>query len=432
MARLTTKDCERLLAAGVPEGRTVVKHSDGGGLYLVVRSGRDTASWLYHSRSGDKSLGSFPETTPKAARDALTVYRAELLATAADMPRSAPKASGGKAFPEVVREWLAVAAVKWADKTRDAAERALLRLPLASKPINVITTDDVLGSLLPLPERQRQDVRQNLARVIDFAIGRGWAAEPNPAKFEGPRRELWPKFEKSDDHHARVARDDMPALYASIVDGDTARALRFLILTAARAGDVEGATWSEIHCKGATFTTASGDTEKLVCDAWIIPAERTKERKRRIVPLPSQAMAILSERGDAKALLFGKLPANAMLNLLKKTHTDKTVHGMRSTFRDWAVRQVEQGRRHSCSRVWLSVFLNVHRREIDTPPKSARRGAVATHSRATMTASPATATIRRSRPTRFPWMMRIGIFSMQWTGARGLELTCSLATKTAL
>ena len=342
MARLTTKDCERLLTAGVPEGRTVVKHSDGGGLYLVVRAGRDTASWLYRSRSGDKNLGSFPDVVPKAARDALVTYRAGLLATAADMPRSAPKASGGKAFPEAVREWLAVAAVKWADKTRDAAERALLRLPLASKPINAITTADVLASLMPLPDRQRQDVRQNLARVLKFASGREWVEfgkAGNPAVFEDDREELWPKFEKSNDHHARVARDDMPTLYASIVDGDTARALRFLILTAARAGDVEGATWSEIHRKGATFTTASGDTEKLVCDAWIIPAERTKERQRRIVPLPSQAMAILGERGDAKVLLFGKLPANAMLNLLKKTHPDKTVHGMRSTFRDWAIRQ---------------------------------------------------------------------------------------------
>ena len=198
--------------------------------------------------------------------------------------RSASKAAGGKAFPEAVREWLAVAAVKWADKTLDAAERALLRLPLASKPINAITTADVLASLMPLPDRQRQDVRQNLARVLKFASGREWVEfgkAGNPAVFEDDREELWPKFEKSNDHHARVARDDMPTLYASIVDGDTARALRFLISTAARAGDVEGATWSEIHRKGATFTTASGDTEKLVCDAWIIPAERTKERQRR-------------------------------------------------------------------------------------------------------------------------------------------------------
>jgi len=342
MARLTTSQCEKLLAAGVPEGRTVVKHSDGGGLFLIVRAGRDTASWLYRSRSGDKNLGSFPDVVPKAARDALVTYRAGLLATAADMPHSAPKASGGKAFPEAVREWLAVAAVKWADKTQAAAERALLRLPLASKPVNAITTADVLASLMPLPDRQRQDVRQNLARVLKFASGREWVEfgkAGNPAVFEDDREELWPEFKKSDNHHARVSRDETPALYASIVDGDTARALRFLILTAARAGDVEGALWSEIHRKGATFTTANGDTEKLVCDAWVIPAERTKERQRRIVPLPSQAMAILGERGDAKALLFGKLPANAMLNLLKKTHPDKTVHGMRSTFRDWAIRQ---------------------------------------------------------------------------------------------
>ena len=105
---LTTKGCETLLAAGVPEGRSVVKVADGGGLYLVVRSGRISASWLYHSRSGDKNLGSFPDVTPKQARDALVTYRAGLLATAADMPRSSvPKARDGKSFKTVVAEWLA-------------------------------------------------------------------------------------------------------------------------------------------------------------------------------------------------------------------------------------------------------------------------------------------------------------------------------------
>jgi integrase len=325
--------------------KTEGKHNDGGSLFLVVRGG--SARWEYQFREGGKLksewLGSAVGFAPMSLAQAREArVKAWLDRRGGGTPRQTRHAATGKPFTEAVAEWLAVAAVKWADKTRDGVSRALLRLPFASRDVGKIKTDDVLPALKALPERQRQDVRQNLARVFEFAAGRKWVtfdSDGNPAKFEDRRAELWPKFEKSGKHHARVARDDISALYASIVDGDTARALRFLILTAARAGEVEGATWSEIHRKGATFTTEDGDTEKLVCEAWIIPAERAKERKRRIVPLSPQAMAILGERGDAKALLFGKLPANAMLNLLKKTHPDKTVHGMRSTFRDWAIRQ---------------------------------------------------------------------------------------------
>jgi integrase len=353
---LSVLDCQRHIAAPLVSKKTgapitIRKVPDGNGLFLIIRDGEPRrAFWTYQHRSAtgwtSKGFGGFPDVTPKQAREALEKHKVELRnGTAAApiiVPRKAVAPVAGKPFPEVVAEWLAVAAVKWADKTRDAASRALCRLPLAAKAVNAITTDDVLASLLPLPERQRQDVRQNLARCLDFAAGRKWAAfgpDGNPARFENERRELWPAFTKSKKHHARVGRDDMPALYASIIDGDTARALRFLILTAARTGDIEDATWREIHPAGATFINADGDTEKLICDAWIIP-ERTKERERRIVPLPPQAMAILGERGKPDDLLFGKLASNAMLNLLQKTCPGKTVHGCRSTFRDWAIRQV--------------------------------------------------------------------------------------------
>jgi hypothetical protein len=65
-----------------------------------------------------------------------------------------------------------------------------------------------------------------------------------------------------------------------------------------------------------------------------------KARKPHFVPLTAPAMAELGKRGASGALLFGKLASNAMLNLLQKTYPDKTVHGMRSTFRDWAQRQI--------------------------------------------------------------------------------------------
>lgn len=344
---LSVLDCQRHIATA---GASAIKKvADGHGLYLFIKNGR--ASWTYQFRTGtgysSKGFGGFPDVTPKQAREACEAHKVALRNGTAPAPaiiaRKPAPVVAGKPFTEAVAEWLAVAAVKWADKTRDAASRALLRLPLASKAVNAITTDDVLASLLPLPERQRQDVRQNLARCLDFAAGRKWVifdADGNPARFENERRELWPAFTKSGKHHARVARDEMPALYAGIVDGDTARALRFLILTAARTGDIEGATWSEIFPAGASFINADGDKETLTGPAWIIPAERAKERQRRIVPLPPQAVAILGERGADDALLFGKLASNAMLNLLQKTQPGKTVHGCRSTFRDWAIRQV--------------------------------------------------------------------------------------------
>jgi integrase len=349
-------------------------HPQGDSLYLTV-CGPKSARWefrmnVFDPGKGKRSLKSFwLGSAIGPAAIGLTEARTERarvwLEQRGKAPtRQAPHAVTDKPFAEVVPEWLAVAGTKWADKTRDAASRALLRLPFAHRAVRTIKTDDVLPALLDLPERQRQDVRGWLARLFDFAAGRKYLAfdhDGNPAEFEGARSELWPKFKKSGEHHARVARDSIPALYASIVDGDTARALRFLILTAARAGDVEGATWSEIFPAGATFTNADGDDEKLICDAWIIPAERTKERKRRIVPLPAQAMAELGERGKPDALLFGKLASNAMLNLLQKTYPEKTVHGMRSTFRDWAIRQPAVPLEHGASMRDLAELQQGHK-----------------------------------------------------------------------
>ena len=169
-----------------------------------------------------------------------------------------------------------VAAVKWADRTRDGAERALLRLPLASKDVSKITTDDVLSSLLPLPERQRQDVRQNLARALDFAAGRKWVvfdADGNPAKFEGPRRELWPAFKKSDNNLPAVPWQQLPTVYKALPDGEVGDAARFTILTAARPGEVEGGRPSE------KVVGENGSS------AWIIPADEMKARKAHRVPL---------------------------------------------------------------------------------------------------------------------------------------------------
>jgi integrase len=250
--------------------------------------------------------------------------------------RQAVAATTDKTFADVVPEWLAVAAVKWADKTRDAASRALLRLPFAHRAARTIKTQDVLDALLPLPERQRQDVRGWLANALDFAAGRKWLAfdhDGNPAKFEDTRRELWPKFQKSNNHHAAVSWEDFPAVYAKLPDTEIGRAVRFAALTAARAGEVENATWSQIVGENGT-------------SAWeytIIKGGKPFEQR---VPLTKATLALLGERGAPDAPLF-TLASNVMLNAIKDVRPDATMHGLRSTFNEWCDDQtnpiVDQG-----------------------------------------------------------------------------------------
>jgi integrase len=330
---LTLADCQKAITE-TPDG--VRKVPDGHGLFLFIKNGR--ASWTYQHRSGDgwtsKGLGPFPAVTPKQAREAAEAYRVALRSGAVTLAPRAPRADSGKLagvpYARAVSEWLAVAAVKWADKTRAATERALVSdlggrgIFPAAKPVNTITTQDCLDVLLPLPERQRQDVRQNLARVLDFAIGRHWMTEPNPAKFEGPRRELWPRFNKSDKHHAAIAWADLPDTYKALPTDEAGRALRFLILTACRAGELEKATWAEI----------TEERNGHVIPVWKRPADHMKLGKEHSIPLTADMMALLGERGEPDSPLFS-LPSNAMLNTLKKVRPDATVHGLRSTFADW-------------------------------------------------------------------------------------------------
>jgi integrase len=179
----------------------------------------------------------------------------------------------------------------------------------------------VLRDLLPLPARQRQDVRMWLAALLDFSKGQKWRTwdpdEGNPAKFENERRGMWPKFKKSENHHAALPWADLPGLMTKLSadTSDPSRALMWTILTAVRTGDTEGATWKQLHG-----------------DIWTIPVAKNGKPLR--VPLTKAALALLGKRPKYDAPLFDLRP-NAMRNCLQVIEPDVTVHGMRSTFRDW-------------------------------------------------------------------------------------------------
>jgi integrase len=329
---LTVSKCEQFVAESPTD--KVKKHPAGDGLYFVV--GRGRAYWSYQFRRGTswsaKGLGGYPEFSPKDARDRLKHWQ-----VTGSLPGERPRAGRitprkataevGVPFTEALLRWLGIASQGWRNpRTAAQARSALTRLPLSAEPVDRINTDMVLRDLLRLPARQRQGVRMWLAALLDFAKGQKWRTwdsdEGNPAKFENERRGMWPRFKKSGNHHPALPWVDLPALMAKLAadKSDASRALVWTILTAVRTGDTEGATWNQIHG-----------------DIWTIPVAKNGKPLR--VPLTKAALALLGKRSkNLDAPLFDLRP-NAMLNCLQAIEPGVTVHGMRSTFRDWCSEQ---------------------------------------------------------------------------------------------
>jgi integrase len=123
-------------------------------------------------------------------------------------------------------------------------------------------------------------------------------------------------------HHDALPFDQLPAFMQALRDTDTpaARALEFAILTAARTGEVRHADWSEIDLDAKT---------------WTIPAGRMKAGEEHVVPLSDRAVEILRSLPTGEGRVF-RIGSNAMWDLMKAMRPDYTVHGFRSSFRDWA------------------------------------------------------------------------------------------------
>jgi integrase len=175
-------------------------------------------------------------------------------------------------------------------------------------------------------------VRGRIEAVLDFAKTRGYRTGENPAAWDGnlihalPARAAIAKV----DHHAALPYPELPTFMAQLDtrEGMAARALEFAIMTAARTGEVIGARWSEID---------------LDAKVWTVRAERMKAKKEHRVPLTTRAIEILKALPRESDFVFpggrkGVSISNmAMAQLLKRmARVDITVHGFRSTFRDWA------------------------------------------------------------------------------------------------
>jgi integrase len=207
--------------------------------------------------------------------------------------------------------------------------------------VQAVDTSLVLKVLEPIwtakPETASR-VRGRLESILDFAKVRGERDGENPARWRGHLDKLLPAHSKvrQVEHHAALPYAELPAFLASLreQEGIAARALEFLILTAARTGEVIGAQWNEID---------------LLDKTWTVPAARMKAHREHRVPLSTRALAVLDEMqaarpddtGDAFVFPGGKtgkpLSNMAFLMLLRRMDRgDLTAHGFRATFKTWA------------------------------------------------------------------------------------------------
>jgi len=208
--------------------------------------------------------------------------------------------------------------------------------PLRAKPVDTIATDDVLAVLKPIWTMKAETasrVRGRIEKVLDAAKAKGFRDGENPARWRGHLDHLLARPSKlSRGHHAAMPYEQVAGFIAELRkrEATAALALELCILTAARSGEILGMRWSEI------------DLEQKI---WTVPANRMKAGREHRVPLSSRAAAILRhlERMKTGDFVFPGQAHNkplsnmAMEMMLRRMKVDDaTVHGFRSSFRDWA------------------------------------------------------------------------------------------------
>ena len=332
-------------------------YSDGGGLYLRVRaSGR---SWFYIGTLDGKrielGLGSALDVPLAKAREKASAIRTMLL-DGIDPRVERAKAKAKVKVEEKPVVTFGVFAMELVDDIQEGFKnpkhrqqwRSTLKAyakPLFDVPIDQITTEQILGVLQPIwltKAETASRLRGRIERVLDAAKAKGLRSGENPAQGRGHLDLLLPKRSKASvKHHPALPFAQIKTFMSDLSKRPavTARALEFLILTAARSGEVRGMTWGEVNLE-----------DKL----WTVPAERMKAEAVHEVPLSDAAIAILrtvkEDCLEPTDIVFpaprgGALSDMALSQLLKRMkHGDITVHGFRSTFSDWAGEKTQFGR----------------------------------------------------------------------------------------
>lgn len=320
-------------------------YADGGGLYLRVRDS-GSRSWLFiymiDGKRREIGLGSALDISLPQAREIATElrqakalgrdprhFRQEQMVVAKSIPTFGEMASqliesieGGFRSAKHRQQW------------RSTIER--YANALSDKAVDAIDVADVQDVLMPIwlsKTETASRLRQRIERVLDAAKVKGYRTGDNPASWRGNLEHLLPAQAKGAvKHHKAMPFSDLPEFMVKLRmrPAVAARALEFLILTAARTNEVIGAQWSEVDLEYGT---------------WTLPATRMKVAREHVVLLPNAAIELVEQLKAKQEYSEGTifrgpggsgLSNMAMATLLRRREVDVTVHGFRSTFRDWA------------------------------------------------------------------------------------------------
>lgn len=331
----------------------------GGGLYLQVApaDGGVTKAWLFrfqrngHARAmglGQARVGKMGTVTLARARELAQAAREQLVdgIDPIDAKRTkilAERAEAAKAwtFKEAAEGYIADHRKGWKNKKHAAQVAATLETyayPVFGRlDVRAIDTELVLKAIKPIWTTKTETasrVRSRIESVLGYAKAHKRRYGDNPARWTGNLKEMLPAKTKVREvrHHPALPYAEIGAFMAELRqrEATTARCLEFVILTACRTGEALNARRGEFDLKN-----------KL----WTVPASRTKSGREHRVPLSDRAVEILEglpeEEGSGYVFMGdikGRPPSHtALLMLMRRMgRGDLTVHGFRSTFRDWA------------------------------------------------------------------------------------------------
>lgn len=347
----SNRQLHKLNALKVSKETTPGYYADGGGLYLQI-SASGSRSWIYRfslaRRAREMGLGPVSTISLAAARALATECRKmvsegidPIEARNGERERAMMEDANGLTFKKAATDYIANNRSSW--KNVKHAQQWTNTLTTYAYPIigaldvRNIDTSMIVRVLQPIWASKTETasrVRGRIESVMDYAKAIGKRSGENPARWRGHLDKIFPAEGKVHKvrHHPALPYAQLPGFLRELRQrtGTSARALELTILTCARTTEVLDVQPGEFQ---------------LNAQLWIVPAERMKAKREHRVPLGSRAIALiqdaLAQPRDGKYLFPGErkgrpLSNMAMLNLLERMgYPDITVHGFRSTFRDW-------------------------------------------------------------------------------------------------
>lgn len=320
------------------------KYGDGGGLWLHVKED-NRKSWVFkytaNSKRREMGLGPVHTVSLAIARDKAAEARLTVLNGGDPIEDRRKAKRGAMRFAQAAAAYINMHKAGWTNARQEGIWHSSLEAyaypVIGNRDVASIDTDDIL-KILNEPWTSKTEtamrVRSRIERVLDWCTSGGYREGPNPARWKGHLSNLLPSPArvKTSRHFPALPWQDLPGFMGALSErnGIAAQALAFLILTAARSGEVRGMDWAEINLDEAL---------------WVVPAERIKMKREHRVPLTPSAIEILLEmrQHGQKGLVFPSVQSGKQMSdmtisavLKRMGRKDITVHGFRSTFKDWA------------------------------------------------------------------------------------------------